>query len=244
MRLVPFSCVLSGIAVALFFVLVCCNESDSPWPALAPLRVAVVASSAAAGLVGLVALVILDVRGRSQAALTVGGLAGIAGFRRSPLPYISYSPPTDEACRVQAQYPTGPTGDPHGTHGTIWGELAGEDYAPPADADRTLAAYSAGAAEDRLRRAGRRRPDIAGHAALPDPGRGVHRSATGSDVPGRVRAGAAVLPRHSRRRRSPLTSARPAGMALACADRGGVRRGVEQCHGNYCWRRSSGLAAG
>ena len=41
-------------------------------------------------------------------------------------------------------YPPTPR-DPHGTHGTVWGELTGEDYAPPADADRTLAAYSAGA---------------------------------------------------------------------------------------------------
>ena len=34
--------------------------------------------------------------------------------------------------------------DPNGIHGSIWGELTGEDYAAPLDADRTLAAYSAG----------------------------------------------------------------------------------------------------
>ena len=35
--------------------------------------------------------------------------------------------------------------DPDGVHGSIWGELTGDAYNLPADADRTLAAYSAGA---------------------------------------------------------------------------------------------------
>lgn len=34
--------------------------------------------------------------------------------------------------------------DPGGVHGAFWGRLAGDDYASPPDADRTLAAYSAG----------------------------------------------------------------------------------------------------
>ena len=34
--------------------------------------------------------------------------------------------------------------DPNGIHEAIWGELTGEEYATPPDADRTLAAYSAG----------------------------------------------------------------------------------------------------
>ena len=34
--------------------------------------------------------------------------------------------------------------DPAGIHGDIWGELTGETFELPADADRTLAAYSAG----------------------------------------------------------------------------------------------------
>ena len=34
--------------------------------------------------------------------------------------------------------------DPGGVHGTVWGELTGDEFALPPDADRTLAAYSAG----------------------------------------------------------------------------------------------------
>lgn len=40
-------------------------------------------------------------------------------------------------------YPPTPR-DPGGFHGSLWGQLTGEEYAAPADADRTLAAYLAG----------------------------------------------------------------------------------------------------
>lgn len=40
-------------------------------------------------------------------------------------------------------YPPSPR-DPDGVHGVIWSELTAETYQRPADADRTLAAYSAG----------------------------------------------------------------------------------------------------
>ena len=40
-------------------------------------------------------------------------------------------------------HPPGPR-DPNGVHGAIWGALTGEDYALPAEANRTLVAYSAG----------------------------------------------------------------------------------------------------
>ena len=43
-------------------------------------------------------------------------------------------------------YPPTPR-DPDGVHGAIWGQLTGEEYHPPADADRTLAAYAAGSVE-------------------------------------------------------------------------------------------------
>lgn len=40
--------------------------------------------------------------------------------------------------------------DPGGVHGSLWGRLTGEDYTIPADADRTLAAYTG-------------RPDLTGY---------------------------------------------------------------------------------
>ncbi len=49
MRLVRYSYLLSVLALALLVVLLCSNGKTEPWPAIAPLRVAVLTSSALAG---------------------------------------------------------------------------------------------------------------------------------------------------------------------------------------------------
>ena len=79
-RWVRCSYALSAAALAVFTVLVCSNDSGESWPALAPLRVMAVASSAVALLVGLVVFAVLDWRGRTGKALVVGGGAAVAGL--------------------------------------------------------------------------------------------------------------------------------------------------------------------
>ena len=50
----------------------------------------------------------------------------------------------DDGIHLLILDPHPPTGrDPGGVHGSLWGQLTGEDYSVPADADRTLAAYAA-----------------------------------------------------------------------------------------------------
>jgi hypothetical protein len=72
--------ILSAIAIALFGVVVCGVVSKLPSSLLLPLAIASIASSAVAAAVGLVVCVILDLRGRSWAALAVVALAGLAGL--------------------------------------------------------------------------------------------------------------------------------------------------------------------
>jgi hypothetical protein len=72
--------VLSAIAVLAFVLLLCRNAGWLPDGTLIPLRVAAVGTSAVAGLFGLVVCLVLDFRGRTGAALAVGGLAGVAGL--------------------------------------------------------------------------------------------------------------------------------------------------------------------
>ena len=130
------------------------------------------------------------------------------------------------------------------THGTVWGELTGEDYAPPVEfADRTLAAYSAGAVKTAYVE-----PVAVGQMLrdmplflTPDEGY--------IEVPWK-------RPIWPRTRQCPSSTAifwtptipvdprSPGGYVPGLRRTGSANGGVEQCHGYYCWPRSSGIAAG
>lgn len=71
---------LSGLAIALFWILAWSKSGSPALGDLTPFKIVVIVVSGVAGTLALIMFVVLDFRGRPAAACALGGLGFVAGF--------------------------------------------------------------------------------------------------------------------------------------------------------------------